>query len=66
MTAGIALFYAWTYALQPDGSVNFVLRGLGLGSLAQPQGWSSALGWLMFMLAPLLVLVNLRVLRSRA
>jgi multiple sugar transport system permease protein len=39
VTAGIALFYAWTYALQPEGSINFLLRSLGLGSLAQPQGW---------------------------
>ncbi len=39
VTAGIALFYAWTYALQPDGSLNYILRHLGLGSLAQPQGW---------------------------
>jgi multiple sugar transport system permease protein len=39
VTAGIALFYAWTYALEPDGSLNFILRSLGLGSLSQPQGW---------------------------
>lgn len=39
VTAGIALFYAWTYALQPEGSINFILHSLGLGSLAQPQGW---------------------------
>lgn len=39
ITAGIAVFYAWTYVLQPDGSLNYVLRHLGLGSLAQPQGF---------------------------
>jgi multiple sugar transport system permease protein/raffinose/stachyose/melibiose transport system permease protein len=39
VTAGIALYYAWSYALQPDGSVNFILRHLGLGTIAQPQGW---------------------------
>ncbi|RAG85512.1 sugar ABC transporter permease [Streptacidiphilus pinicola] len=39
VTAGIAVYYAWTYALAPDGSVNFLLRHLGLGSLAQPQGF---------------------------
>jgi multiple sugar transport system permease protein len=39
VTAGIALYYAWSYALQPDGSVNFLLRHLGLGTIAQPQGW---------------------------
>ena len=39
VTAGIAVFYAWTYVLQPDGSLNYVLRHLGLGTLAQPQGF---------------------------
>ena len=39
VTAGIAVFYAWTYVLEPDGSLNYVLRHLGLGSLAQPQGF---------------------------
>ncbi|MET0136627.1 MAG: sugar ABC transporter permease [Kibdelosporangium sp.] len=39
VTTGIAVFYAWTYVLQPQGSLNFVLRSLGLGTLAQPQGF---------------------------
>jgi len=39
VTAGIAVFYAWTYVLQPDGSLNFILSHLGLGTLTQPQGW---------------------------
>ena len=39
VTTGIAVFYAWTYVLQPDGSLNLILRNLGLGSLAQPQGF---------------------------
>lgn len=39
VTAGIAVFYAWTYVLQPDGSLNFILSHLGLGSLTQPQGF---------------------------
>jgi multiple sugar transport system permease protein/raffinose/stachyose/melibiose transport system permease protein len=39
VTAGIAVYYAWSYVLQPDGSVNFLLSHLGLGSLAQPQGF---------------------------
>jgi multiple sugar transport system permease protein/raffinose/stachyose/melibiose transport system permease protein len=39
VTAGIAVFYAWTYVLQPTGSLNYLLRHLGLGSLAQPQGF---------------------------
>ncbi|HEX4223336.1 MAG TPA: sugar ABC transporter permease [Pseudonocardiaceae bacterium] len=39
VTAGIAVFYAWTYVLQPQGSLNFILRHVGLGTLAQPQGF---------------------------
>ncbi|MFJ4923206.1 carbohydrate ABC transporter permease [Streptomyces sp. NPDC088725] len=39
VTSGIAVFFAWQYILQPDGAINFLLEGLGLGSLAQPQGW---------------------------
>jgi multiple sugar transport system permease protein len=39
VTTGIAVFYAWTYVLQPQGSLNFVLEHLGLGTLAQPQGF---------------------------
>lgn len=39
VTAGIAVFYAWTYMLRPDGSLNFILSHLGLGTLTQPQGF---------------------------
>ncbi|GHJ42403.1 carbohydrate ABC transporter permease [Streptomyces sp. TS71-3] len=39
VTSGIAVFFAWTYILQPDGAVNTLLGQLGLGSLQQPQGW---------------------------
>lgn len=39
VTSGIAVFFAWQYILQPDGAVNALLHHLGLGSLAQPQGW---------------------------
>jgi multiple sugar transport system permease protein len=39
VTSGVAVFFAWQYILQPDGAINFLLDGLGLGSLAQPQGW---------------------------
>lgn len=39
VTSGIAVFFAWQYILQPDGAVNTLLSSLGLGSLAQPQGW---------------------------
>jgi ABC-type sugar transport system permease subunit len=39
VTSGIAVFFAWQYILQPDGAINTVLSSLGMGSLAQPQGW---------------------------
>ena len=39
VTAGIAVYYAWRYVLEPDGAVNLALRAVGLGSLAQPQGF---------------------------
>jgi multiple sugar transport system permease protein len=39
VTTGIAVFYAWTYVLQPQGSLNFILSHVGLGTLAQPQGF---------------------------
>ncbi|MFE9613768.1 carbohydrate ABC transporter permease [Streptomyces sp. NPDC006012] len=39
VTSGVAVFFAWQYILQPDGAVNSLLGGLGLGSFEQPQGW---------------------------
>jgi ABC-type sugar transport system permease subunit len=39
VTAGIAVYFAWQYILQPDGAVNLLLRTVGLGSLRQPQGF---------------------------
>ncbi|MFF1450463.1 carbohydrate ABC transporter permease [Streptomyces sp. NPDC058274] len=39
VTSGIAVFFAWQYILQPDGAINSLLESIGLGSLAQPQGW---------------------------
>jgi len=39
VTAGIAVYYAWRYVLEPDGAVNLALRAVGLGSLARPQGF---------------------------
>ncbi|GIF72507.1 carbohydrate ABC transporter permease [Asanoa siamensis] len=39
VTAGIAVYYAWRYVLEPDGAVNLALRSVGLGSLARPQGF---------------------------
>ncbi|GIH14310.1 carbohydrate ABC transporter permease [Rugosimonospora africana] len=39
VTAGIAVYFAWQYILEPDGAINLLLRSLGLGSLQQPQGF---------------------------
>ncbi len=39
VTSGIAVYLAWQYVLRPDGGVNALLRALGLGTLAQPQGF---------------------------
>lgn len=39
VTAGIAVYFAWQYILQPDGAINFLLKSLGMGSLSQPQGF---------------------------
>jgi multiple sugar transport system permease protein len=39
VTAGIAVYYAWVYVLEPDGSLNYILKHLGLGTVSQPQGW---------------------------
>ncbi|MDH2424903.1 sugar ABC transporter permease [Sphaerisporangium sp. TRM90804] len=39
VTSGIAVYYAWRYLLEPEGPINFLLRSLGLGGLARPQGF---------------------------
>lgn len=39
ITTGIAVYLAWQYVLEPNGAINTLLGALGLGSLAQPQGW---------------------------
>ncbi|GII56827.1 sugar ABC transporter permease [Planotetraspora thailandica] len=39
VTTGIAVYFAWRYVLEPDGAINTLLRSLGLGTLAQPQGF---------------------------
>ncbi|MBD5784713.1 sugar ABC transporter permease [Cellulosimicrobium terreum] len=39
VTAGIAVYLAWQYVLEPNGAINRLLGSLGLGSLEQPQGW---------------------------
>ncbi|MET0236642.1 MAG: sugar ABC transporter permease [Kibdelosporangium sp.] len=72
VTTGIAVFYAWTYVLQPQGSLNFILESLGLGTLAQPQGFlgnpSTALPTLIAVMAwssiPIAILLYLTGLQS--
>jgi multiple sugar transport system permease protein len=39
VTTGVAIYFAWRYVLEPDGAINMLLRSLGLGTLAQPQGF---------------------------
>ena len=39
VTSGIAVYYAWRYVLEPEGAINLLLRSVGLGSLARPQGF---------------------------
>ncbi|HEV7976174.1 sugar ABC transporter permease [Amycolatopsis sp.] len=72
VTTGIAVFYAWTYVLQPEGSLNAILKALGLGTLAQPQGFlgnpATALPTLIAVLAwssiPVAILLYLTGLQS--
>lgn len=39
VTTGIAVFFAWRFILLPDGGLNAILETIGLGSLAQSEGW---------------------------
>lgn len=39
VTTGIAVFYAWRFMYEPDGSVNAILDAIGLQVLAQPDGF---------------------------
>jgi multiple sugar transport system permease protein/raffinose/stachyose/melibiose transport system permease protein len=72
VTTGIAVFYAWTYVLQPTGSLNAMLGALGLGSLEQPQGFlgnpSTALPTLIAVMAwssiPVSILLYLSALQA--
>lgn len=51
VTAGIAVFYVWSFIYEPDGSLNAILQAVGLGALRARQGWlgepNTALGALM-------------------
>ncbi|WP_407562843.1 carbohydrate ABC transporter permease [Streptomyces sp. 184] len=72
VTTGIAVYFAWRYILQPDGAINLLLGGLGLGSLEQPQGWlgnpDTALGTLIVVISwggvPVAMLLYLTGLQS--
>jgi ABC-type sugar transport system permease subunit len=39
VTAGIAIYYVWTFIYEPDGLLNNVLGTLGLNFLQAKQGW---------------------------
>ncbi|MBC8164074.1 MAG: sugar ABC transporter permease [Roseiflexaceae bacterium] len=39
VTAGIAVYYVWTFIYQPDGLLNSVLQMVGLGAIGAKQGW---------------------------
>lgn len=39
VTAGIAVYYVWTFIYEPDGLLNSVLEAAGLGLLQAKQGW---------------------------
>ena len=73
MTSGIAVFYAWRFMFEPDGSINAILKGVGLSALAQPTGFlgnpGSSLGsviavlvWSNVPLAMLLYLTGLQTI----
>jgi ABC-type sugar transport system permease subunit len=39
VTAGIAVYYVWTFIYEPDGLLNGILKTIGLGLLQAKQGW---------------------------
>jgi multiple sugar transport system permease protein/raffinose/stachyose/melibiose transport system permease protein len=39
VTSGVAVYFAWRYVLEPEGAINLLLRAVGLGTMAQPQGF---------------------------
>lgn len=39
VTAGIAVYYVWSFIYQPDGILNSILKALRLGALVSRQGW---------------------------
>jgi len=39
VTAGIAVYYVWSFIYEPDGLLNGVLQTIGLGFLQAKQGW---------------------------
>lgn len=72
VTAGIAVLYAWKFLFLPTGGINSTLDQLGLGFLAQPDGWlsqgSTALPSvttvMIWLLVPFAMLVYLASLQS--
>lgn len=41
VTAGIAIYYVWSFIFQSDGLLNNILQTIGLGFLQAKQGWLS-------------------------
>ncbi|HEX4206756.1 MAG TPA: sugar ABC transporter permease [Ktedonobacteraceae bacterium] len=72
VTAGIAVYYVWTFIYQSDGLLNAVLKVLGLNVLQAQQGWlgdpARALGALIVVMvwssAPASVLLYLTGLQT--
>lgn len=72
VTAGIAVFYAWRFLFLPSGGVNGLLESIGLGALAQPDGFLADAGTalpaialvMIWLLTPLGMLVYLTALQG--
>ena len=44
VTAGIAVFYVWSFIFEPDGLLNSTLQTIGLGFLQAKDGWLGQTG----------------------
>jgi multiple sugar transport system permease protein len=73
VTAGIAVYFTWSFLYSPFGPLNAVLENIGLGALAPPRGWLSdpvmalpslavVLVWTSLPLAVLLYLAGLQTI----
>lgn len=72
VTAGVGVYYAWRFMYEPAGAVNTLLDGIGLGTLAQPDGFlgststalPATLAVLVWMTVPLGILLFLTGLQT--